>query len=48
MFESLDDQMKHDDTESSSASERWIRNASIVIVSLLVFGGLYAGLMFME
>jgi len=43
MFESLDEQMKLDARKSSSSSERLIRWALIVLVSLIVFGGLYWG-----
>jgi hypothetical protein len=48
MFNSLDEQMKRDDATSSSSRERWIRYASIAIVSILVFGSVYAGIMLLE
>jgi hypothetical protein len=43
MFESLDDQMEHDDAAVTSKKEKVIRYITIVVVSLLVFGGLYYG-----
>lgn len=48
MFSSLDEQMNRDECASSSARERWIRYAAIAVASALVFGGLYASLMFIE
>ena len=43
MFESLDEQMAHDEAEVTTKRERIIRYVTIVVVSLLVFGGLYYG-----
>ena len=43
MFESLDDQMAHDEAAVTTKKERIIRYVTIVVVSLLVFGGLYYG-----
>ena len=48
MFNSLDEQMKRDEAKTSNPRERWFRYASIAIVSILVFGGLYAGIMLLE
>lgn len=45
MFSSLDEQMKLDDATTSSSRERWFKYASVAIVSLLIFGGLYAGIL---
>ena len=41
MFESLDEQMKVDEHKAVSNTERMVRWALIVLVSLVVFGGLY-------
>ena len=41
MFESLDEQIKLDEHKASSNSERMIRWALIVLVSVIVFGGVY-------
>ena len=43
MFESLDEQIKIDEHKASSSTERMIRWALIVLVSVIVFGGLYFG-----
>jgi Ni,Fe-hydrogenase I cytochrome b subunit len=43
VFESLDEQIKHDRKESTSPRERLFLWVSVAIVSVLVFGGLYIG-----
>jgi hypothetical protein len=43
MFDSLDEQMKHDAQETSTKKERLIKYALIGLTSLLLFGGLYMG-----
>jgi hypothetical protein len=48
MFSSLDEQMKRDEATTSSSRERWFRYATVVVASILVFGGLYAGIMLLE
>jgi hypothetical protein len=48
MFESLDEQMKVDEHKAVSNTERMVRWALIVLVSLIVFGGLYLGVHFMQ
>ena len=48
MFESLDEHMKHDDEREVSKKEKWLRNVLILIVSVLVFGGLFFGLRWIE
>ena len=39
MFESLDQQIKLDEHKASSNTERLIRWALIIVVSVIVFGG---------
>jgi hypothetical protein len=41
MFESLDEQIKADEHRSVSNTERVIRWVLIVLISVIVFGGLY-------
>jgi hypothetical protein len=41
MFESLDEQLKVDAHKSSSNTERMVRWGLIVLVSVVVFGGVY-------
>lgn len=48
MFESLDDQMKHDEQETVTPRERWIKWVLVGIVSILLFGGLYMGVRLLE
>jgi hypothetical protein len=43
MFESLEEQIKIDEHKASSNTERMVRWALIVLVSVVVFGGLYFG-----
>ena len=48
MFESLDEQIKLDEHKASSNTERLIRWALIVLLSVVVFGGLYFGVHLMR
>ena len=48
MFESLDDQMKHDQDQESTPRERWLKWLLVAVVSILVFGGLYMGVRLLE
>ncbi len=41
MFDSLDDQIKHDEKAEVSNKERMLRWLAVVVVSVAVFGGLY-------
>jgi hypothetical protein len=44
MFDSLDEQMKHDDAAGTTARQRMLKWALIAIASLLFFGGVYAAI----
>jgi len=48
MFESLDEQIKLDEHKATSNSERLVRWALIVLLSVVVFGGLYLGVHLMQ
>ncbi len=48
MFEDLQEKIKHDDDETMTRAERRLRNTVVVVLSVLLFGGLYAALRFME
>ena len=48
MFDSLEEEMKRNDEATSSPRERWLRYAAVLLVSLVLFGGLYAGIRFLE
>lgn len=43
MFDSLDEQMKHDLEKQSSSKQRMLLWLAILIASVVVFGGLYFG-----
>ena len=48
MFDSLEDKIRHDDQATSTPRERWLRYAAVLVVSAVLFGGLYAGIRFLE
>ena len=48
MFDSLDEQIKHDTEEQTTSRERMTRWLAVMVLSLLIFGGLYLGLRFLE
>jgi hypothetical protein len=48
MFDSLDDQMKHDSLNEASAKERWTRYILIAAVSVVAVGGIFAAVQFIE
>ena len=48
MFDSLDDQMKHDDAMETTSGQRMTKWAAIAAISLVLFGCLYAGIRMLE
>lgn len=44
MFASLDEQMRHDDAESSTPQERFTKWVVITVSAVVLFGTLYAGI----
>lgn len=48
MFESLDEQMKLDEAKQVSSSERMMRWLLVAVITLLIFGGLYFGVHWMN
>ena len=48
MFESLDDHMKHDRQVERSKRERVIVPLAIVVLSVILFVGLYLGVRLLE
>ena len=48
MFSSLEDEMKRDERASATPRERRLFYAVVTLVSIILFGGLYAGLRYME
>jgi hypothetical protein len=41
MFQSLEEQMKHDDALETTPRERTMKWAAIAVAAVVVFGGLY-------
>ena len=48
MFESLDDQMKHDQDATTTPRERMLKWLLVAVVSVVLFGGLYMGVRLLE
>jgi len=48
MFDSLADRIREDEQKSVPRMERYIRWGAVAVLSVLVFGGLYMGLQFLE
>jgi hypothetical protein len=48
MFNSLDEEIQRDDQAASTRWERWLRYAAVLVVSAIAFGGLYAGISFLD
>lgn len=47
MFETLDDRIKQDDIQTSPR-EKYMKWAMTLVVTVLLFGGLYVGMLMME
>ncbi len=48
MFDNLDEQIANAQTTSSTRSERLIQYLGIVVVSVILFGGLFWGILLLE
>jgi hypothetical protein len=48
MFDNLSDQIKHDLDEQTPKSQRMIEYLLVGIVSIVIFGGLYMGIHFLQ
>ena len=48
MFTGLDEEIKRDTDAVSTPQERWLRYAAVLLISALLFGGLYAGIRLLE
>ena len=48
MFDSLADQLRHDEHEQISGRDRLVRWVVVAILSVLVFGGLYYAVQMLE
>jgi hypothetical protein len=43
MFDSLDDQIKHDLDRESTPAQRWMKYGVVAVASVILFGGLLLG-----
>jgi len=48
MFDDLQEQIKRDDEATTTKSERRIRNVIVTVLSVMLFGGLYLAIRFLE
>lgn len=48
MFDSLSDQIKHDLDEQTPRSTRIIEYVIVAVASVVIFGGLYMGIRFLQ
>lgn len=48
MFDSLDEQIRADARKATSSRERMLRWLLVALIAIVVFGGLYWGVMMME
>ena len=48
MFDSLSDQIKHDMDQQTPRSQRMIEYLLVGVVSIVIFGGLYLGIRFLQ
>ena len=48
MFDSLDDQMKRDELKEVSTTQRMMRWGLGILMTVLIFGGLYLGYILLE
>lgn len=48
MFDSLADRIKYDERQEVNPTERYLRWAAIVVLSVVLFGGLFLGVKFLE
>jgi hypothetical protein len=48
MFDSLDEQMKHDDALETTPKQRIAKWAAVTVLSILAFGGLYMAVRMFE
>jgi hypothetical protein len=48
MFESLEDQIKHDDALETTPGQRMTKWAAVVAISLVVFGSLFVAIRMLE
>ena len=48
MFNSLEDEIKRDEQRTSTPTQRWLLYLTVFAAPVILFGGLYAGIRFLE
>ena len=48
MFNSIDDEIKRHEEATSTPRQRYVLVLTVLLVSIVLFGGLYAGIRFLE
>jgi hypothetical protein len=48
MFDSLADKIREDEHREVTNTERYIRWAAVIVISIVLFGGLYMGVRLLE
>lgn len=48
MFDSLDEEIRRKEDSSEAPVRRWLRYAAVFMVSMLAFGAMYTGILFLE
>jgi hypothetical protein len=48
MFDSLADRIREDEHQEVTTTERYIRWAAVIVISIVLFGGLYMGVRLLE
>ena len=48
MFDSLNDKVLHLEDPAEAPVGKWLRHAGIFLVSMLAFGALFVGILFLE
>jgi hypothetical protein len=48
MFDSLADRIREDEQKSVPRIERYLRWGAVAVLSVLVFGGLYVGVQYLQ
>ena len=48
MFESLADRIREDEKQVTNRTERILRLGAVILLSVVLFGGLYMGVQYLE
>ena len=48
MFDSLADRIREDEQQGTTRTQRLLRLGAVILVSVVLFGGLYMGVQYLE